>query len=97
MSTCQLKDVSTRCIANRSNVYSILVVCNVMALMCSLSRYPIVNPRAKCSGDKEQQPGVRSYGFKDAREHFDVYCYMDRLRGEKHWPRDFLLESPNLV
>lgn len=45
-------------------------------------RYPIVDPRAKCSGDQEQQPGVRSYGFKDAREHYDVYCYMDRLRGE---------------
>ncbi|XP_062404205.1 aggrecan core protein isoform X2 [Sardina pilchardus] len=45
-------------------------------------RYPIVNPRAKCSGDQHQQPGVRSYGLKDAREHYDVYCYMDRLRGE---------------
>ncbi|XP_076127713.1 aggrecan core protein [Alosa pseudoharengus] len=45
-------------------------------------RYPIVNPRAKCSGDQEQQPGVRSYGLKDAREHYDVYCHMEQLRGE---------------
>ncbi|XP_032089042.1 aggrecan core protein [Thamnophis elegans] len=45
-------------------------------------RYPIVIPRSKCSGDKENSPGVRSYGMRPASEKFDVYCYIERLKGE---------------
>ncbi|NXG16720.1 PGCA protein, partial [Grallaria varia] len=45
-------------------------------------RYPIVNPRNNCEGDKENSPGVRSYGMRPASETYDVYCYIDRLRGE---------------
>ncbi|NXR10041.1 PGCA protein, partial [Semnornis frantzii] len=45
-------------------------------------RYPIVNPRSNCLGDKENSPGVRSYGMRPASETYDVYCYIDRLRGE---------------
>ncbi|KFU94471.1 Aggrecan core protein, partial [Chaetura pelagica] len=45
-------------------------------------RYPIVNPRDNCVGDKESSPGVRSYGMRPASETYDVYCYIDRLRGE---------------
>ncbi|XP_060550798.1 LOW QUALITY PROTEIN: aggrecan core protein [Pantherophis guttatus] len=45
-------------------------------------RYPIVVPRSKCSGDKENFPGVRSYGMRPASEKFDVYCYIERLKGE---------------
>ncbi|NWU61290.1 PGCA protein, partial [Pterocles burchelli] len=45
-------------------------------------RYPIVNPRKNCVGDKESFPGVRSYGMRPASETYDVYCYIDRLKGE---------------
>ncbi|XP_051484235.1 aggrecan core protein isoform X2 [Apus apus] len=45
-------------------------------------RYPIVNPRDNCVGDKESSPGVRSYGMRPASETYDVYCYIDRLKGE---------------
>ncbi|XP_069723344.1 aggrecan core protein isoform X2 [Phaenicophaeus curvirostris] len=45
-------------------------------------RYPIVNPRSNCEGDKENSPGVRSYGMRPASETYDVYCYIDRLKGE---------------
>ncbi|XP_026537632.1 aggrecan core protein [Notechis scutatus] len=45
-------------------------------------RYPIVTPRSKCSGDKQNFPGVRSYGMRPASEKFDVYCYIERLKGE---------------
>ncbi|NXM68965.1 PGCA protein, partial [Serilophus lunatus] len=45
-------------------------------------RYPIVNPRSNCIGDKENVPGVRSYGMRPASETYDVYCYIDRLKGE---------------
>ncbi|NXC65819.1 PGCA protein, partial [Anhinga anhinga] len=45
-------------------------------------RYPIVNPRSNCVGDKKSSPGVRSYGMRPASETYDVYCYIDRLKGE---------------
>ncbi|XP_062819096.1 aggrecan core protein isoform X1 [Anolis carolinensis] len=45
-------------------------------------RYPIVFPRSKCEGDKEDIPGVRTYGMRPASEMFDVYCYIDKLNGE---------------
>ncbi|KAM6350668.1 aggrecan core protein [Alca torda] len=45
-------------------------------------RYPIVNPRSNCVGDRENSPGVRSYGMRPASETYDVYCYIDRLKGE---------------
>ncbi|XP_074862686.1 aggrecan core protein [Carettochelys insculpta] len=45
-------------------------------------RYPIVTPRNKCVGDKDSSPGVRTYGMRPASEMYDVYCYIDRLKGE---------------
>ncbi|KAF7241626.1 Aggrecan core protein [Varanus komodoensis] len=45
-------------------------------------RYPIVVPRSKCEGDKDDLPGVRTYGMRPASEMYDVYCYIDRLNGE---------------
>ncbi|XP_046696729.1 aggrecan core protein isoform X2 [Silurus meridionalis] len=44
-------------------------------------RYPIVHTRERCTGDLEHLPGVRSYGVQSADEHYDVYCYMDKPRG----------------
>ncbi|MEE6503726.1 hypothetical protein FKM82_004918 [Ascaphus truei] len=45
-------------------------------------RYPIVNPRENCNGDKNGFPGVRSYGLMNPVELYDVYCYIESLRGE---------------
>ncbi|XP_075063863.1 aggrecan core protein [Mixophyes fleayi] len=45
-------------------------------------RYPIVTPRENCNGDKNGFPGVRNYGVVNPEEEYDVYCYIDKLRGE---------------
>ncbi|XP_077328726.1 aggrecan core protein isoform X3 [Lithobates pipiens] len=45
-------------------------------------RYPIVQPRENCNGDKNGFPGVRNYGVVNPDEQFDVYCYIDKLRGQ---------------
>ncbi|KAM6973362.1 aggrecan core protein [Aplochiton taeniatus] len=52
-------------------------------------RYPIVSPRDQCSGNLENIPGVRSYGLRPAFERYDVYCYVDRLRGEVFYTSDY--------
>lgn len=52
---------------------------NSLLLLC---RYPIVFPRERCAGDLGNEPGVRSYGLRPADERYDVYCYIDRLKGE---------------
>ncbi|KAL6461491.1 hypothetical protein MHYP_G00296350 [Metynnis hypsauchen] len=56
--------------------------CDAGWLLDQTVRYPIVSPREKCSGDLEHLPGVRSYGLRPASERYDVYCYMDKPRGE---------------
>ncbi|XP_048041130.1 aggrecan core protein isoform X1 [Megalobrama amblycephala] len=56
--------------------------CDAGWLLDQTVRYPIVSPRDKCSGDLEHVPGVRSYGLRPADERYDVYCYMDKPRGE---------------
>ena len=40
-----------------------------------------MSPRDKCAGDLMEQPGVRSYGLRAADERYDVYCYVDGLKG----------------
>ncbi|XP_072004611.1 aggrecan core protein isoform X2 [Engystomops pustulosus] len=59
-------------------------------------RYPIVKPRENCHGDKNGFPGVRNYGVVDPSEEFDVYCYIDKLRGEVFFvtqPDQFTLQE----
>ncbi|XP_028823892.1 aggrecan core protein-like [Denticeps clupeoides] len=56
--------------------------CDAGWLLDQTVRYPIVSPRNKCAGDLEHLPGVRSYGLRPAEERYDVYCFIDKLKGE---------------
>ncbi|XP_053906103.1 neurocan core protein isoform X2 [Cuculus canorus] len=44
-------------------------------------RYPITLSRPGCYGDRNSLPGVRSYGWREPGEEYDVYCYARELRG----------------
>ncbi|XP_047453264.1 aggrecan core protein [Mugil cephalus] len=52
-------------------------------------RYPIVSPRENCAGNLPHLPGVRSYGLRPASEQYDVFCYVERLRGEVFFTSDY--------
>uniref|UniRef100_A0A452TJR0 Neurocan core protein n=1 Tax=Ursus maritimus TaxID=29073 RepID=A0A452TJR0_URSMA len=45
-------------------------------------RYPITQSRPGCYGDRSSLPGVRSYGRRDPRELYDVYCFARELGGK---------------
>ncbi|XP_047667663.1 brevican core protein isoform X1 [Tachysurus fulvidraco] len=45
-------------------------------------RYPIHTPREGCFGDMDGQPGVRNYGMLETDELYDVYCYVENIRGK---------------
>ncbi|KAI5106197.1 brevican core protein precursor [Silurus meridionalis] len=45
-------------------------------------RYPIHTPREGCFGDMDGLPGVRNYGMMEPDELYDVYCYIESIRGK---------------
>ncbi|XP_061830542.1 aggrecan core protein-like [Nerophis lumbriciformis] len=56
--------------------------CEAGWLMDQTVRFSIVLPQEKCAGDLGDQPGVWSYGLRPADELYDVYCYIDMLKGQ---------------
>ncbi|XP_034735311.1 aggrecan core protein isoform X1 [Etheostoma cragini] len=63
--------------------------CDAGWLLDQTVRYPIVSPRDNCAGNLPHLPGVRSYGLRPASEHYDVFCYVERLRGEVFFTSDY--------
>uniref|UniRef100_H3CYG6 Aggrecan core protein n=1 Tax=Tetraodon nigroviridis TaxID=99883 RepID=H3CYG6_TETNG len=52
-------------------------------------RYPIHQPREPCYGDKENFPGVRTYGVRDVNETYDVYCFAEKMSGQVFFTSDY--------
>ncbi|XP_053321714.1 neurocan core protein [Spea bombifrons] len=48
-------------------------------------RYPIKTPRPGCYGDRNNLPGVRTYGERDPQETYDVYCYTKNSLGDVYY------------
>ncbi|KAM8960439.1 neurocan core protein, partial [Pelodytes ibericus] len=48
-------------------------------------RYPIKTPRPGCYGDRNNLPGVRTYGERDPQENYDVYCYTEETQGDVYY------------
>ncbi|XP_073517148.1 neurocan core protein isoform X2 [Phyllobates terribilis] len=48
-------------------------------------RYPIKIPRPGCYGDRNNVPGVRTYGEREPQETYDVYCYTKSPLGDVYY------------
>ncbi|KAM4050869.1 neurocan core protein isoform 2-T2 [Anomaloglossus baeobatrachus] len=48
-------------------------------------RYPIKTPRPGCYGDRNNVPGVRTYGEREPQETYDVYCYTKSPLGDVYY------------
>ncbi|XP_069820507.1 neurocan core protein isoform X2 [Dendropsophus ebraccatus] len=48
-------------------------------------RYPIKTPRPGCYGDRNNVPGVRTYGERELQETYDVYCYTETPLGDVYY------------
>lgn len=59
-----------------------------------LVRYPITQSRPGCYGDRSSLPGVRSYGRRDPRELYDVYCFARELGGKSGAGRTLPFPEP---
>lgn len=58
--------------------------CNAGWLSDGTVQYPITRPRQPCGGTSNG-PGLRSYGRRDKKSRFDVFCYAAPLTGRLYW------------
>jgi len=58
--------------------------CNAGWLSDGTVQYPITRPRHPCGGSNNG-PGLRSYGRRDKKNHYDVFCYTSALTGRFYW------------
>ncbi|KAL0155147.1 hypothetical protein M9458_049410, partial [Cirrhinus mrigala] len=56
--------------------------CSAGWLQDQTVRYPAAHPQKNCSGDQEDLPDLHPYNVRPAHERYDVYCYMDQIKGE---------------